>query len=159
MYTLIKKIEHLPSFLRAILLKPFFKSAGHTIFIRENFICKNPSNVALGHHVYINHHVELGSNKCGLIIGNFIQIAPYVCIMNEMHEYSRTDIPMYEQKGLITGRVIIEDDVWIGYGAIILPGVIIHKGSVVGAGAVVTKNVPPYTVVGGVPAKIIKHRK
>lgn len=65
---------------------------------------------------------------------------------------------MYEQKGYITGKVVLEDDVWIGYRAIILPGVTIHKGAVVGAGAVVTKDVEPFAVVGGVPAKVIKYR-
>ncbi len=159
MKKLFKKIPHISSFIRAMLWKPYFKSVGHTVFICNDFICKSPSNVSLGHHVYINHHVELGSNKCGLEIGNYVQIAPYVCIMNEMHEFSRTDIPMYEQKGLITGKVTIEDDVWLGYGVIILPGVTIHKGSVVGAGAVVTKDVKPYSVVGGVPAKLIRFRK
>jgi len=54
------------------------------------------------------------------------------------------------------GKIIIQDDAWIGAGAIILPNVTIGKGAVVGAGAVVTKDVPPYTVVAGVPAKEIK---
>ncbi len=54
--------------------------------------------------------------------------------------------------------VIIEDDVWVGTGAIILKGVRVGTGAIIAAGAVVTKDVPPYTIVGGVPAKVIKHR-
>ncbi len=61
-----------------------------------------------------------------------------------------------EKKGI---NPIIEDDVWIGRNAIIMPGVRIGKGSIVGAGAVVTKNVEPYSIVGGVPAKLIRKRK
>nr|WP_143033346.1 DapH/DapD/GlmU-related protein [Prevotellamassilia timonensis] len=56
------------------------------------------------------------------------------------------------------GKVIIEDDCWIGFNVIILPGVTIGKGSIIGAGAVVTKSIPPYSVAGGVPAKVIKSR-
>lgn len=147
------------SYLRAWLWKPFFKKMGSDVFICKGFSCKKANNIKLGHHVYINNYVEFGSNKCGIDIGNFVQIAPYVCIMNEMHEYERTDIPMYQQKGMITGKVVISDDVWIGRNAIILPGIKISTGAVIGAGAVVTKNVDAYTVVGGVPARIIKIRK
>lgn len=109
--------------------------------------------------MYINKDVFLGSNPCGLTIGNYVQIAPYVWIMNAIHEYESLDKPMYEQKGYKTGRIIIKDDVWIGLRAIIMPGVTIGTGAVIGAGAVVTKDVPPYAVVGGVPAKVIKYRK
>ncbi len=155
----LKKIPYMISFFRALCWKPFFKSMGSSVFICNGFYCREPKNVSIGHHVYINHHVELVSDKCGLSIGNFVQIAPYVSMMNATHKYDRTDIPMFEQKGYKTGKIVIEDDVWIGYRVIILPGVTVHKGAVVGAGAVLTKDVEAYTVVGGVPAKLIKYRK
>ena len=63
------------------------------------------------------------------------------------------------RRELIIKKVTIEDDVWIGTGAVILPGVTLHRGAVIGAGAVVTKDVDAYTVVGGVPAKFIKDIK
>src|SRR5690242_12356669 len=108
------KIRYIPSFLRAKFYKFFFKKMGSTVFICRGFYCNFPQNVSLGHHIYINHHVEIGSDPVGVEIGSYIQIAPYVTIMNAIHEYERTDIPMYEQKGYKTGKVVIEDDVWIG---------------------------------------------
>ena len=63
-----------------------------------------------------------------------------------------------EQEAISKGDIIIEDDVWIGYGAIILSGVHIGQGAAIAAGAVVSKDVPAYAIVGGVPAKIIKYR-
>ncbi len=155
---ILKKIEYIPSYIRARILSVRFGTIGNTVFIRENFTYSSPKNIRLGHHIYINHHVDLGADASGIEIGNFVQIAPYVTIMSAMHEHERTDIPMYEQKGYISKKVIIEDDVWIGLRAIILPGVKIGKGAIVGAGSVVTKNVESYSVVGGVPAKFIRSR-
>jgi maltose O-acetyltransferase len=154
----INKLKYLGSFLRAKWYKFFLKKIGHTVFIAGNFSCINPKNVSIGHHVYINHHVHIMSFPIGVEIGNYVQIAPYVTIMNGFHEYDRLDIPMYEQKGYKIGKIIIEDDVWIGLRAIIMPGVRIKKGSIIGAGAVVTRDVDEYSIVGGVPAKFIKSR-
>jgi maltose O-acetyltransferase len=85
-------------------------------------------------------------------------IAPEVIILTLGHRHDSIETPMCGQGGYAT-KVIIEDDVWIGIRVIVLPGVKIGKGSIVGAGAVVTKDVPPWTIVGGVPAKVIKRRK
>jgi acetyltransferase-like isoleucine patch superfamily enzyme len=84
-------------------------------------------------------------------------MAPDVTILTLDHYYEDRSKPMLEQ-GVKFSNVIIEDDVWIGYGVTILPGVRIGKGSVLGARAVVTKDVKPYSVFGGIPAKIIKER-
>ena len=86
-------------------------------------------------------------------------MGPDVCICARNHAYSRTDITMDRQGFAPEQPVIIEDDVWIGTEAIILLGVHIGTGAGIGAGAVVTKNVPNYAVVGGNPAHIIKMRK
>ena len=75
------------------------------------------------------------------------------------HAFDRTDIPMNQQGFTPEKPIVIEDDVWIGARVIILPGVHIGTGAVVGAGAVVTKDVPDYAVVGGNPARILKMRK
>lgn len=156
---MLRKLPHLPSYIRAKLHALFLKEIGHTVFICRGFSCDKPQNISLGHHVYINHSVEFDASGSSLTIGNYVQIAPYVVIMTRFHEYESLDRPMYEQKGYKKAPVVIEDDVWIGYRAIIMPGVTIHRGAVVGAGAVVTKDVEPYAVVGGVPAKVIKMRK
>ena len=91
-------------------------------------------------------------------IGNNVMMGPEVVIYTSGHKFDRTDIPMMEQGSTDIEPVTIGDDVWIGRRAIIMPGVKIGTGSVIGAGAVVTKDVPEYCVVGGVPAKIIKIR-
>jgi maltose O-acetyltransferase len=90
-------------------------------------------------------------------IGNNVVMSSDVTILTLNHHYNEKNKPIREQ-GVKYSNVIIEDDVWIGYRATILPGVKIGKGSVIGAGAVVTKDVSPYSVVGGVPAKLIKER-
>jgi maltose O-acetyltransferase len=74
------------------------------------------------------------------------------------HKTDRIDIPMIEQGFTKSTYIIIDDDVWIGDRVTILPGVHIYSHSIIAAGAVVTKDVPEYAVVGGVPAKIIKYR-
>ena len=86
-------------------------------------------------------------------------IAPYVALIANKKDVNSTDILMStveKEKGL---KIIIEDDVWIGRNAIVMPGVRIGKGSIIGAGSVVTKDVEPLSVMGGVPATLIKKRK
>ena len=85
-------------------------------------------------------------------------MGPNVTILTHTHNIERTDIPMGQQ-GMRGAEVVIGNDVWIGMRVIIMPGVKVGDGAVIGAGAVVTKDVPAFTVVGGVPAKIIKYRK
>ncbi|MBC8207258.1 MAG: acyltransferase [Kiritimatiellaeota bacterium] len=91
-------------------------------------------------------------------IGNNVMMGPRVNLMAENHNFERTDIAMKEQ-GVTRSFIKIEDDVWLGVGSTVLAGVTIGRGSIVAAGAVVTKDVPPFSIVGGVPAKIIKNRK
>lgn len=81
-----------------------------------------------------------------------------VIIMTTAHETSETSVPMRLQGSRDISPVFIGDDVWIGSRVIILPGVKIGSGSIIGAGSVVTRDVEPYSVVGGVPAKLIKKR-
>lgn len=104
--------------------------------------------------------------KC-LTIGNYCSIAANVTfLLGHDHRIDclstfpyKTKI-LHEQKSeaVSKGDIILNDDVWIGYGATIMSGVHIGQGAVVAAGAVVTKNVPPYAIVGGVPAKVIRYR-
>lgn len=89
----------------------------------------------------------------GIEIGKNVSISPNVRIITAQHEINSVDFKY------ISKKVKIEDYVWIGTGAMIMPGIKLGKGSVVAAGSIVTKNVEPYTVVGGVPAKFIKERE
>ena len=91
-------------------------------------------------------------------IGQNVMMGPEVVIYTQSHKYDRTDIPMCEQDFDEPREVVIEDDVWIGRRVIIMPGVHIGKGCIIGAGAVVTKDIPPYSVAVGVPARVVKSR-
>ena len=101
-----------------------------------------------------------------LIIGDFCSIAPNVTfIVSSEHSYQslstypfRVKICNFRAEAGSKGDIIVQDDVWIGFGAIICSGVTIGKGAIIAAGTVVTKDVPPYAIVGGNPAKIIKYR-
>lgn len=93
-----------------------------------------------------------------LKIGDNVMMGPDVSILTHTHNIERTDIPMGQQ-GMRVSEVVIGNDVWIGMRVIIMPGVKVGNGVVIGAGAVVTKDVPDYAIVGGVPTRIIKFRK
>lgn len=91
----------------------------------------------------------------GVVIGDRVFTSPFTQIIAVNHVFNDVKRPFTEQ-GITAQGIVIEDDVWLGANAVITDGVRVGKGAVVAAGAVVTKDVPPYTVVGGVPAKIIK---
>ena len=117
-------------------------------------------NIFFKDNIYISTDVNImPSEKSQIYIGSYVMIAQKVMIIGGNHNISRTDIPMMLQGDGKQGDIIIEDDVWIGAGAIILTGVTIGKGSVIAAGSIVTKDVEPYTIVGGNPAKLIKKRE
>jgi acetyltransferase-like isoleucine patch superfamily enzyme len=94
----------------------------------------------------------------GVTIGDRVYTSPFTQIIAVNHVFDDPERPFVEQ-GITAEGITIEDDVWLGSGAVITDGVRVGRGSVVAAGAVVTKDVPPYSVVGGVPARIIKSIK
>lgn len=103
--------------------------------------------------------IAKGKNADGeIIIGNYVMMGPECVIYTSGHKFDRTDITIMEQGSTPPKSVVIGDDVWIGRRVIIMPGVTIGNGCVIGAGAVVTKSIPDYSVAAGVPAKIIKKR-
>ncbi|WP_429190697.1 acyltransferase [Fusobacterium sp. PH5-44] len=102
-------------------------------------------NTSIGRNSYLDTRGKLK-------IGNNVSISPNVKIITGEHELNSATFDY------ISSPIIIEDYVWIGTGAIILPGIILGKGAVIAAGSVVTKNVDSYSVVGGNPAKFIKKR-
>jgi acetyltransferase-like isoleucine patch superfamily enzyme len=112
--------------------------------------------IKLGRNCTINSYAILYGHG-GLQIGNDVRVAPQVMIMPMNHIYKDPHVPIWKQ-GIKAKGIKIEDDVWLGAGAIVLDGVNIGKGSVIGAGAVVTKDIPSYSIATGVPARVIKSR-
>ena len=128
--------------------------------------CGKNVNIEHGAFLASGKDIEIGDNSgvglnCRiagpLSIGNDVMMAPGVTIVTQNHEISDTTIPMRLQTAE-KKKVTISDDVWIGANAIILPGITVGRGSVIAGGAVVTKDVEPYTIVGGNPAKVIRTR-
>lgn len=166
LYLLIFK--HLPSTDSKIGVRCGFKKlramAGRHLldYCGKNVNIEKGANFGLGTGISLGDNSGLGIDcnvRGPLTIGDNVMMGPEVVIMTGDHNTQRTDIPMCEQGFPEDKPVHIGNDVWIGYRVIILPGVTIGNGVIIGAGAVVTKDVPDYAVVGGVPARIIKYRK
>jgi maltose O-acetyltransferase len=127
---------------------------GDNLFFEAPFYCAYGYNIKVGHHFFANHNcVILDANK--VTIGNHVMLGPNVQIAAACHPL---DAALRRQTIEFSKPVNILDDVWIGAGAIILPGVTIGEGAVIGAGSVVTKDVDAFTVVAGNPAKLIKSK-
>ncbi|MES1222556.1 MAG: acyltransferase, partial [Bacteroidota bacterium] len=114
-------------------------------------------NIVIGDHCSINPYTIIYGHGKGVVIGNNVLIAGHCMIIPSNHNFTDKKIPIREQGETSLG-IVIEDDVWIANGCSILDGVTIGKGSVIAAGSVITKTVQPYSIVGGVPAKLIKMR-
>ncbi len=124
------------------------------------------SCVQVGNNTYGEVGVLVFNDTNKLHIGNYCSIGPGVqFLLSAEHDFNHLStfpfkayIVSGEKEGIGKGDILIDDDVWLGYGATILSGVHIGQGAVVAAGAVVSKDVPPYAIVGGVPAKVIRYR-
>lgn len=125
-------------------------------FLKENLIIQGSGRFELGENSYLSSYCVIGVNEY-ISIGKDVMIADAVSIRDTNHNFKNINIPMRNQ-GIHTSPIIIKDNVWIGYGAVINKGVTIGQGAIIGANAVVTKDVPEFAIVGGVPAKIIKYR-
>nr|WP_286011456.1 acyltransferase [Methylovulum psychrotolerans] len=149
-------MDVLPAFLRAVLFRLLLKKLGKGGFIDYGTYIRYPFKVSIGDKVWINRSCAFYPGylkEAEIIIGNHVSIGPETSIFAAAHDYHRLDLPD------IGKTVRIGDHVWIGGRCIILPGVEIGEGAVVGGGSVVTKNVAPYTVVAGNPAKLINNRE
>lgn len=135
--------------------------------LARNILAECGKEVNIERHARFSKNTRLGDYSGigkdtyvpgGVTIGRYCMLGPEIVFYTQNHSFERIDIPMCRQGFGEVRPITIEDDCWLGRRVIILPGVTIGKGSIVGAGAVVTKSVPPYSVVGGNPAKVIKSR-
>ena len=133
---------------------PYRKFSLGDYSVIESYACINNAvgDVMIGDHTRIGlHNTIIGP----VIIGSHVNLAQGITVTALNHNFEDSEKRIDEQ-GVSTSAVVIEDDIWIGANAVVLPGVTIGHHSVVAAGAVVTKDVPPHSLVAGVPAKIIK---
>ncbi len=155
-----------------------FRKLGKGVVFEKGVLVFHPENIEIGDNVYIGHYTILKGyyknlmvigdhtwigQQCflhsagGLRIGRAVGIGPGVTILTSQHQVVDRDLPVYFSP-LEFAEVVLEDGCDIGAGAIILPGVRIGKGAIIGAGAVVTCDIPPFEIWAGVPARKIGER-
>ena len=135
-----------------------FRIANDVIISRGSFIQSKSGNIEIGENCSIGVQCYIGAVN-DIRIGNHVLIAGQCYIGGGRYPMERNGIPMKSQGAYSNGPLEIGDDVWIGSGVIIMDNIKIGEGAVIGAGAVVTRDVAPYTIVGGVPAKPLGSRE
>lgn len=128
---------------------------GKNTKIQRSVYIGSGNNIVIGSNCQVNELVRLDNVN----IGNNVMIARECIILGKMHESADIHTPMNEQGVKDVKRTCIEDDVWLGLRVVVMPGIHIRKGTIIAAGAVVTKDTEAYGVYGGVPAKLIKQRQ
>lgn len=142
--------------IRIFCCRRIFKYCGKISTIDRHAYFGNGRNIEIGDYSGIGANCVVPNNT---IIGKYVMMAPEVHIVANNHQFKETSIPIcFQGPDYSKNQTIIEDDVWIGVRTIVTPGHRIGKGSIIGAGSVVTKDVEPYSIVGGNPAKLIKKR-
>lgn len=138
---------------RISLLRNVMEIGSGTV-IESNFKFGLKEKTIIGDNCEINEGTYIQS----ALIGNYVLIAQNVSLLAVTHNFNDKEVPIIKQGFTNVNPVLIEDDVWIGRNAIILPGIKLGKGSIIGAGAIVTKDVAPFMIVGGTPARVIGER-
>jgi acetyltransferase-like isoleucine patch superfamily enzyme len=139
-------------------------SSGQGLVLRDNVIVSRNSVIqGKTGPILIDEHSDIGCNvvlssTSGIYIGRSVLIASNCYIGGGRYRHDRVDVPMKEQGLCSRGAISIDDDVWLGAGVIVLDGVSIGKGCIIGAGSVVTGDIPPYSVAVGMPARVIRKR-
>ena len=137
-------------------IKASFGSCGNNVIIFSNSVFSSPGTIYIGDDVYIGPKAHFSAVNTKIIIGKKVMFGPEVGMIAGNHNTSVVGKYMFDVKEKLPRDdqpIIIEDDVWIGFRTIILKGVTIGRGSIVAAGAVVTKDVPTYSIAAGVPAQ------
>lgn len=147
----------------SFLIKKQMGHCGKNVMIKPNTsIFKGLENFYISDDVRIARYATIYSTKAKVFIGSKVGIAPYVKIVTGNHRIDCVGHYMfdanYEKRPEDDRDVIIEGDNWIGFNVTILSGVTIGRGCVIAAGAVVTKSFPPYSIIGGAPARVLKYR-
>ena len=137
--------------LRGNIMRPLFKKCGHTLRIKKGVYFLHPESVSIGDLVYISNYCSFGAGE--IEVGDQVLFGPGISLMATNHTIKNNS---YRFGKTTNKKIKIGNGSWIGTNACLLAGVTIGKGSLVAAGAVVTKNVDDFVVVGGVPAKYIK---
>ncbi|MGA2625210.1 MAG: acyltransferase [Bacteroidota bacterium] len=151
-YTYNAVITHVPVYwIRHFFLRMFLKIKIGTKSAVHMGCFFTGRNITIGNHTAINRRCYL-DGRTSLKIGDCVSISPEVYIMSLTHNPQDPAFPA------VGKEVVIEDYVWIGARAMILPGVTVSRGCVVGAGSVVTKTFPPYSIIAGMPAKVVGER-
>lgn len=134
-----------------------FKTYGKNIILSKGGIIIRPNEISIGSNVFISNNFHISARN--LQIGNNVMIGPNLVIECDNHLFTLPGKTMYEtRQERKIGSITIENDVWIGANVIILPNSRIAEGSVIGAGSIVTKELPPYSICLGSPCKPIKPR-
>ena len=155
-----------------------FRTIGEHVIFEAGVLVFHPETISLGNNLYIGHgailkgyhnsRMEIGDNSWigqqvfihsggGVTIGKSVGVGPAVKILTSQHAEEGIEIPILLSR-IEALPVVIEDDCDLGVGSIILPGVTLGRGTQVGAGAVVTRSTPPWSVVAGVPARVLRSR-
>jgi acetyltransferase-like isoleucine patch superfamily enzyme len=125
-----------------------------TFWIKSPF--KKENRIVIGNNVFIGRNTEFNCSDF-ILIGNNCLIASFTVLVDSSHTFYKDDL--ITKQATIAKGIIVEEDVWIGTGSKILLGVILGKGCIIGAGAVVNKSIPPYEIWAGIPARKIGERK
>ncbi len=135
-------------------------SLGDNISIMKNsyIYAHDGGELTIGDNFTLNSNSQLGASFGKIIIGNDCAIAPNCLLRASNHRFDNPDIP-FRKQGHTYGEIILEDDIWIASNSVITADTKIGRGSIIGAGSIVTKNIEPFSIVGGVPAKLIRKRK
>ncbi len=145
------QVEHVALAFRRGIWKGRSLAVGRNVIIRGNVTIRHPEKIIVGDNTSINEYCHIWGGG-GVSIGRNTLIAAHVVITSQTHDSNAT---MFN-KTKIEAPVIVGDNVWIGSGAIILPGITIGNNTIIGAGSVVTRNIPSNVVAAGIPAKVIR---
>ena len=142
--------------LRRQVLSRLLARCGQDIVVKSRCYVGNGSRLSVGSRSQLGQNARLNGQ---ITIGDDVMMGPDVVMMSTSHDHRDVTLPMNSSPNPLDNPIILGDDIWVGTRAIILPGVEIGSHSIIGAGAVVSKSFPPYSVVGGVPARRIKDRR